>query len=47
MWQTLVGPIANIAGGYLKNKAEEKQAKHEAKMKVIQNDSDWEEIESQ
>jgi hypothetical protein len=42
MWQTLVGPIANIAGGYLKNKAEEKQAKHEAKMKVIQSDSDWE-----
>lgn len=42
MWQTLIGPIANIAGGYLKNKAEEKQAKHEAKMKVIQSDSDWE-----
>ena len=42
MWQTLVGPIANIAGGYLKNKAEEKQAKHEAKMKVIQSDGDWE-----
>jgi hypothetical protein len=42
MWQSLVGPIANIAGGYLKNKAEEKQAKHEAKMKVIQNDGDWE-----
>ena len=42
MWQTLLGPIANIAGGYLKNKAEEKQAKHEAKMKVIQSDGDWE-----
>jgi len=42
MWQSLVGPIANIAGGYLKNKAEEKQAKHEAKMKVIQSDGDWE-----
>lgn len=42
MWQSLIGPIANIAGGYLKNKAEEKQAKHEAKMKVIQNDGDWE-----
>jgi hypothetical protein len=42
MWQSLIGPVANIAGGYLKNKAEEKQAKHEAKMKVIQSDSDWE-----
>lgn len=42
MWQSLIAPVANIAGGYLKNKAEEKQAKHEAKMKVIQNDGDWE-----
>lgn len=42
MWQSLIGPVANLAGGFLKNKAEEKQAKHEAKMKVIQSDSDWE-----
>nr|BAR35107.1 hypothetical protein [uncultured Mediterranean phage uvMED] len=42
MWQTLISPIANIAGGYLKNKAEQGKAKHEAKMKVIQNDGDWE-----
>ena len=42
MWQSIIGPVANIAGGYLKNKAEEKQARHEAKMKVIQNDGDWE-----
>jgi hypothetical protein len=42
MWQSLIGPVANLAGGFLKNKAEEKQAKHEAKMKVIQNDGDWE-----
>lgn len=39
---TLVGPIANLAKGYLSNKAEEKQAKHQAKMSVIQNDADWE-----
>jgi len=39
---TLVGPIANLAGNFLKNKAEEKQAKHQAKMSVIQNDADWE-----
>lgn len=42
MWQTLISPIANLAGGYLKNKAEEKQAKHKAKMKVIESDADWE-----
>jgi hypothetical protein len=42
MWQNLIGPIANIAGGYLKNKPEEKQAKHKAKMSMIKNDADWE-----
>ena len=42
MWQTLISPIANLAGGYLKNKAEEKQAKHKAKMRVIESDADWE-----
>mgnify|MGYP005992620803 CR=1 FL=1 len=42
MWQTLITPIANLAGGYLKNKAEEKQAKHKAKMTMIKNDADWE-----
>jgi len=39
---TLIGPIANLAKGYLSNKAEEKQAKHQAKMSIIQNDADWE-----
>ena len=42
MWQNLISPIANLAGGYLKNKAEQSKAKHEAKMNVIQNDADWE-----
>lgn len=42
MWQTLISPIANLAGGYLKNKAEEKQAKHKAKMTMIENDANWE-----
>ena len=42
MWQTLISPIANLAGGYLKNKAEEKQAKRQAKMTMIENDADWE-----
>jgi len=39
---TLIGPVANLAKGYLSNRAEEKQAKHQAKMSVIQNDADWE-----
>ena len=42
MWQTLVGPVSNLVGGWLKNKAEEKQAKHQARMQVIANNADWE-----
>lgn len=42
MLQHLIAPIANLAGGYLKNKAEEKKAKHKAKMKVIKTDGEWE-----
>lgn len=38
----LISPVADLAKGFLKNKAEEKQAKHEAKMSVIKNDADWE-----
>lgn len=41
-FNALIGPIAGLAKTYLSNKAEEKQAKHEAKMSVIQNDADWE-----
>ena len=42
MLQNLIAPIANLAGTFLKNRAEEKQAKHQAKINVIQNDADWE-----
>lgn len=38
----LIGPVADIGKTFLANKAAEKQAKHEAKMNVIQNDADWE-----
>jgi hypothetical protein len=37
-----IGPIADLAGGFLKNKAEEKKALHDRKMEVIKNDADWE-----
>ena len=42
MLQALIGPITNMVGGYMKNKAAQSAAKHEAKMNVIQNDADWE-----
>ena len=42
MFGQLIGPLTNLVGGYFKNKSEEKQAKHQAKMSVIQNDADWE-----
>ena len=39
---SLISPVANLAGTYLKNKHEQGKAKHQAKMQVIQNTSDWE-----
>jgi hypothetical protein len=42
MWQSLITPVANLVGGHLKRKGEEKQAKHQAKMEVIKNDANWE-----
>ena len=42
MLQNLIAPIANLAGTFLNNRAEVKQAKHQAKMNVIQNDANWE-----
>ena len=42
MLQALIGPIANLAGTFLKNKASEKQAIHESKLRRITNDGDWE-----
>lgn len=38
----LIGPIADVGKTFLNNRAEEKQAKHKAKMNVIQNDANWE-----
>jgi len=42
MWQSLVGPVAELVGGHFKRKAAEKQATHERKLQVIQNDAAWE-----
>lgn len=42
IFTALLGPIADLATGYLSNKADQAKAKHEATMSVIQNDADWE-----
>jgi len=42
MWQTIISPIAKLATTFLKNKAVEKQAIHESKMRKINADADWE-----
>lgn len=42
VWQALISPLSNLVGGYLNNKHEQSQAKHEARLQVIQNDADWE-----
>lgn len=42
MIANLIGPVTNLVGGWMKNKAEEKQAKHQARMQVIANNADWE-----
>tara|TARA_X000001382_G_scaffold77766_1_gene54465 strand:- start:3914 stop:4297 length:384 start_codon:yes stop_codon:yes gene_type:complete len=39
---TILGPVGNVATTFLKNKAAQSQAKHDAKMSVIQNNADWE-----
>lgn len=38
----VIKPVSKVATSFLKNKAAESQAKHEAKMSVIQNTADWE-----
>ena len=44
MWQALINPLAGLAKQWLGNKHEESQAKHQAKMQVIQNTASWEEL---
>lgn len=46
MWQTLVAPLANLLGGWLKNKAEEKQAIHERKLETIKHEANWDNIQA-
>lgn len=46
MWQTLIAPLANLLGGWLKNKAEEKQAIHERKLETIKHEANWDNIQA-
>ena len=50
MIQSLIGPVTNLAGTWMKNRAEKAQAKQklevakiEAKTKKVQSDANWEE----
>jgi hypothetical protein len=42
IFSSLISPITNLVGTHLKNKAEEKLAKHTATLRVIDNDASWE-----
>jgi hypothetical protein len=42
----LIAPIANLLGGWLKNKAEEKQALHERKLESIKHEANWDNIQA-
>ena len=44
MWQTLLSPIVTLLGQVLKNRSEEKNAVHKAKMEVIKNTASWEQL---
>ena len=46
MWQSLIGPITELIGGYFKRKAEEKQAAHERKLETIKNEANWDNIQA-
>ena len=39
---SLIQPVANIAGGIIKNRGELNAAKHQAKLQRLQSDADWE-----
>lgn len=46
MWQALIAPVSNLVGGWLKNKAEEKQAIHERKLETIKHEANWDNIQA-
>lgn len=47
MWQALISPLLSLGKQWLGNKAAEKQAIHEAKLRRIEQEADWEAIQAQ
>jgi len=46
MLQWLVGPIVELGKQWLSNKGEKHKAMHQAELKAIENDGNWEEIQA-
>lgn len=44
MLNNFIGPVSNLVGGWLNNRAEQKAAEHKRKLSIIENDSNWEAI---
>ena len=44
MLNNFIGPVSNLLGGWLNNRAEQKAAEHKRKLSIIENDSNWEAI---
>ena len=42
IFNAILGPVTNLAGTWMKNRHAQSQAKHQAKMQVIQNTATWE-----
>lgn len=47
MWQTLLSPVLSLGKQWLSNKAETAKATHEAKIKRIAQEADWEQTMAQ
>ena len=46
MWNLLIAPLAELAKQHFANKAEEKQAKHQATLKRIEGEQNWDETQA-
>lgn len=46
MWNLLIAPLADLAKQHFANKAEEKQAKHQATLKRIEGEQSWDETQA-
>jgi len=47
MWQMLITPLVELGKSFLNNKLEKTKAKHEAELKRLQNDADWDANQAQ